>query len=444
MAQNEISVEERKDMLQKLDEMNQGRGSFFTGNTKSSSKKCTAASLLSTLLYMALMAFKVEDMKAMLKQIDFESYEQWDALLAVLHSPEFHVKERSLQNKRATRTFDRKNHYKTKAAALNDQLDKTSCKLDEVQRISNETNNEMSKTINVLQQEVSELNHKLHAAHAKIELERESVLSLKDKAKSKDLVIDGLNQQLDTANQDVHVLQQEVSEQNIKLQDAHEKVELERKAVQSLKDKVTSKDAAIDNLNKQLGTANDKIHDAAKELCESKSRVEYIESQFDSYKKEKETQVNELKQNLIKAESQNESLSGQLASLSDSLQSKVALLCKSISELLDESKKGSNAQMEDRSTLFGINTRSQEIHEVLLQVKEQEQVDVDEIQRTIKSTICDELKVLHRTLERQVMTRPSSDEANEDKRVHETNNEPEYSATAFVHNVLSEAVETTS
>ena len=79
MVQNEISVEERKDMLvlaqQKLDEMNQGRGSFFTGNTKSSSKKCAAASLLSTLLYMALMAFKVEDMKAMLKQIDFESYE---------------------------------------------------------------------------------------------------------------------------------------------------------------------------------------------------------------------------------------------------------------------------------------------------------------------------------------------------------------------------------
>lgn len=290
----------------------------------------------------------------------------------------------------------------------------------------------MSKTINALQQEVSELNNKLHAAHEKIELERETVQSLKDKATSKDIVIDGLNQQLDTANRDVHVLQQEVSEQDIKLQDAQEKVELERKAVQSLKDKLTSKDAAIDNLNKQLGAANAKIRDSATELCESKSRVENIESQFDSYKKEKEAQVNELQQNLIRAETQNESLSGQLASLSDNLKSKVHALSDRAKELLEESKKGSNAQIEDRNTLLGISSRSQEIHEVLLQVvKEQEKVDLDEIQRTIKSTICDELKVLHSTL----------DEVHENKGVEETN-EPEHSgATAlFVQNVLSEAV----
>ena len=246
----------------------------------------------------------------------------------MLHSPEFHVKERSLQNERVARTFERKNQYKTKASALNDQLATTSAKLDQVQRISNETCNEMSKTINALQQELSELNGKMHDAHAKNELEREAVQSLHDKVRSKDLVIGDLNQQLDNANES--------------------------------------------------------IHNAAKESCESKSRVETIESQFTSYKEEKETQVNKLQQDLVKAESENASLSEQLATLSDKLESKVALLCKSTAELLDESRKDSNAQIDARSTLLGISTRSQQTHEVLLQVKEQKQVDIDEILRTIR------------------------------------------------------------
>ncbi len=70
---------ERKDLLvlaqQKLDEMNRGN-SFVVGTKSPSSKKGTAtASLLSTLLYMALLSYKVEDMKAMLKHVDMESYE---------------------------------------------------------------------------------------------------------------------------------------------------------------------------------------------------------------------------------------------------------------------------------------------------------------------------------------------------------------------------------
>ena len=415
----------------------------------------------------------------------------------MLHSPEFHVKERSLQNERVARTFERKNQYKTKAAALNDQLATTSAKLDQVQRISNETCNEMSKTINTLQREVSEINGKLHDANAKNELEREAVQSLQDKVRSKDLVIGDLNKQLDTANKSAHALQQEVSELNEKLHDAqskieldreavqslqgkatekdlvvdklnqkldtanehahalqqdvsklntklhdfHEKNELEREAVQSLQDKLRSKDLVVDKLNQQLDNANESIHNAAKESCESKSRVETIESQFTSYKEEKETQVNKLQQDLVKEESQNASLSEQLATLSDKLESKVALLCKSTAELLDESRKDSNAQIEARSTLSGISNRSQEIHEVLLQVKEQKQVDVDEILRTIRSTMSEELQVLHATLEQKLMpTKPSSDR---DKEIDEKNDEPEHRATAFVQNVLSEAFETT-
>ena len=74
MTQYEISLEERKDLLvlaqQHLDE---NRGSF--PKSPSTKKSTVGSNLLSTLLYLAQMSYKVEDMKAMLKHIDFDSYE---------------------------------------------------------------------------------------------------------------------------------------------------------------------------------------------------------------------------------------------------------------------------------------------------------------------------------------------------------------------------------
>ena len=312
--------------------------------------------------------------------------------------------------------FERKNHYKTKASALNVELTASLCKLDELQKISNETNNEMSKTIHALQQEASELHSKLHDSQAKIELEREAIQTLKGEVARKDFVIDGLNQQLDNTSENAHAMQQELAELNDKLHHANAKIQLEREAVQSLKDKLTSKDLAIEGLKQQLDNSSDKLI----ELCESKSRVETIESRFDTYMKDKEAQVNKLQQDLIKAEFQNTSLSGQFASLSENLDSKMDLLCKSAAELLDVARKASNAQIEDRSSLKCINTRSQEMHNVLLKVIEQKQVDVDEILRTIQSSMC------------------GKEVPSQDKDIDETN-ESEHRATAFVQNVLSEA-----
>ena len=314
--------------------------------------------------------------------------QQWDALLAVLHSPEFHVKERLLQNERVARTFERKNQYKATNSALKEQLtaqkavwdrqlDTTSCKLEEVQQISNIS----LQTINSMQQEVSELNKKMHEAQAKIDLERKSV-------QCKDIAINDLNQQLVSANENA------------------------------------------------LGTST--------ELCESKARVESIESQLE----EKDIQINKMQQDLIKAEYSNASLSEQLASVSKikeekdiqinkmqqdlikaesklaSSKSTVALLCKSAEE------KESDAQRE--SALACISVRSQEIHEVLLQVKEQNQVDVDEILKTIRSE-------LRRALDSQII--PTKSSLTSDKETDESNNEPD--AEHFVQNVLSEAFATT-
>jgi len=319
------------------------------------------------------------------------------------------VKERLLQNERASRIFERKNQYKMKAEQLATSRTAIKCKFDEVQRISNETCNEMSKTINILQQEVSELNQKLHDAHAKIEMERKLVESLKEEAVSKDIAIGNLNQQLKSAKEDALEL-------NKKLHDAHAKIEMERKLVQSLKEEAVSKDIAIDNLNQQLKSANADALSAATELCESKSRVESIESQL----------------------SQIASLSEHLTSFSENLQS---FLRKSNVELLVEAKKESNAQMEDRVVLSGISLRSQEIHEVLLQVKSQSQVDIDEICESIRSTMFEVFQQLCHTLDNQnTHTKPRSSD-----KEYELNNDSEQNATdrnstdAFVQHVLSEA-----
>ena len=94
-------VELRSDMLilaqQKLDEINRGNLGLSSGGRPGSAssnnrrKSAIASHLLSTLLYVALMAHKLEDMKTMLEQEDGDMYDEWRCLLETLHSPEFHA-----------------------------------------------------------------------------------------------------------------------------------------------------------------------------------------------------------------------------------------------------------------------------------------------------------------------------------------------------------------
>ena len=49
--------------------------------------------------------------------------------------------------------FERKHQYKEDAARLQEEFWDTSDRLNDLQKLSNETNNQMSKTINVLQEE---------------------------------------------------------------------------------------------------------------------------------------------------------------------------------------------------------------------------------------------------------------------------------------------------
>lgn len=99
------------------------------------------------------MSYKIEDMKALLREEDHSTFVEWEILLNSLHSPEFHIKERSINNKRVKTAYERKRQYKEVSSGLQSELTETTNKLVELQRISNETSQQMSRAINVLQDE---------------------------------------------------------------------------------------------------------------------------------------------------------------------------------------------------------------------------------------------------------------------------------------------------
>ena len=159
---------QRKDMLlmaqQRLDEINRGNmglvggggGSRRPGSATSKQHKHQQQQhqqLLSTLLYVALLSYKLEDMKAMLEEEDPIAYLEWRSLLENLHSPEFHSHERILQNQRVSTVYERKRYYREKSTCLDAELIDTKQRLIELQRTMNETSYSTSKTINAMQEE---------------------------------------------------------------------------------------------------------------------------------------------------------------------------------------------------------------------------------------------------------------------------------------------------
>ena len=166
MTEDLASLAQRKDMLlmaqQRLDEINRGNmglvgggGSRRPGSATSKQHKHQQQhqQLLSTLLYVALMSYKLEDMKVMLEEEDPIAYLEWRSLLENLHSPEFHSHERILQNQRVSTVYERKRYYREKSTRLEAELIDTKQRLLELQRTMNETSYSTSKTINAMQEE---------------------------------------------------------------------------------------------------------------------------------------------------------------------------------------------------------------------------------------------------------------------------------------------------
>lgn len=280
---------------QKLDEINRVGGGR---------KSAVSSHLLSTLLYVALMAYKVEDMKAMLQEEDDFMYDEWKGLFDSLHSPEFHANERIIQNKRVKSSFERKRRYKEEASRLQKELTHASNKLEELQKLSNETCHQMSRTVNLLQDE-------------------RAALVAKDKERLC---------QIDELKEQIRGLQLEQNES-------------------------TTKDDMIEKLSKHLkeneldlAVANEKASSNEAALKEAKAALESNVTKQANYRLEKEASMSKLQQELVELESRitvvtaqlaltDESLDAAKQSLDDnkkSIETKVDSLCEAMKTVLDE------------------------------------------------------------------------------------------------------------
>lgn len=298
-------VAERKDMLilaqQKLDEINRGNLGLSSGPRPSSSsaasrrtrgrRSAVSCHLLSTLLYVALMAHKLEDMKAMLAEEDGDAYDEWHALLSTLHSPEFHVRERVAQNRRARRTFERKRRYKEEATRLRGELAEESERLRELQKLSNETNHQLSKTINVLQEERATL-------VAKDEERRDEMAELND-------TINELRREAEKNDIRIHSLECEVEKNDQSLED---------------KDQIISGfEEELSRYKQESAIANTTLNHARTTLEETNVKLEASERRHDEYRAEQEPVISQLQQGLTEAQISNATLSARLAAADESL-----------------------------------------------------------------------------------------------------------------------------
>lgn len=288
-------MEERKDMLilaqQKLDEIHRCNIGLCGGRPGSSSsrnrrKSAMSNHLLSSLLYVALMSYKIEDIKALLREEDTETFAEWEVLLNSLHSPEFHSKERAVQNKRVKTAYERKRQYKDVSTGLQEELTDTTNKLTELQRINNETNQHMSRAINVLQDERTSLASKIDKKQTEIDELKEELHDVKSwlekveaDEKRKDEAIERLNQQLESKESVIKDLKSQTS-----------------------------------LLQKEQSALNERVLDQGSTIKDLTSRLEQNESSFATYKSEKESLIDKLYQDLKETEARHTSAKAQLES----------------------------------------------------------------------------------------------------------------------------------
>ena len=297
--------EQRKDLLllaqQKLDDLNRPnnnnlmqrrRGSSSSSNLRGAKNNTSCTSLLSTLLYVALMTHKLEDMKVMLQTEDPNSYEEWRYLFDTLHSPEFHVQERILQNQRVKTAYTRKKEYKQQSMKLEQELSIASTQLKELQKLSNETNHQMSKSINTLQQERIALVTKDEERLCQIEELNIKINQLQGKVDVSDTKLQSLQTELDNKDKLLKVKTTHISD-------------LEQQVSQY------KQDAAIATTN---------ANHAQLALTECKSQLQHCESKYETYRVDTDASTSKLQQELVGVKSSNAILSTKLDAANKSLE----------------------------------------------------------------------------------------------------------------------------
>lgn len=287
MTVHASEMAERKDMLilaqQKLDEINRGNLGLSSGgrpgSASSNRRRSNAISshLLSTLLYVALLSHKIEDMKIMLEEEDGVAYDEWRCLLENIHSPEFHSRERIMQNGRVKKTFERKRRYKEEASRLRKELADTSNKLAELQKLTNETNHNMSSTI------------------ASFQAERAALVSKDEELREK---MSEVRRSADQTEMEIKSVQSTLAEKEKLLDERNARIEELEKELCQFK-----QDAAV---------ANTKLDRAETKLEETHSKLVVSEAKYADYQAKTEPIVSQLRQDLTEA-------NGKLAAANESL-----------------------------------------------------------------------------------------------------------------------------
>jgi chromosome segregation ATPase len=233
IVKDHFTTEDYETMLQlareKFDElrrMNRGRGNISsrysrprTSTMNQNQMKITR--LLSSLLYLSLMMNKVDDMKRALEHRDCALYREWEGLFTSLHSPLFHLKERSLQNERSKKIYNRKLRYKNLHNETKATLDKAS-----------ETSKEMSETILKLTESNSKLQSQLEThfdleksftcSEAKIESLKKSLDDKMDLLRASEAMKKTLQSTVSELQSDKSVLLKKTEEDSARIYDLSE------------------------------------------------------------------------------------------------------------------------------------------------------------------------------------------------------------------------------
>jgi len=324
--------EQRKELLllaqQKLDDLNRPnnnnnlmqrrRGSSSSSNLRGAKNNTSCTTLLSTLLYVALMTHKLEDMKVMLQTEDPSSYDEWRYLFDTLHSPEFHSQgkwmsmvcnssttitnllfssisqERILQNQRVKTAYARKKEYKQQSIRLEQELSIASTQLKELQKLSNETNHQMSKSINTLQQE------------------RASLVT-KDEERL---------HQIEELNIKINQLQSKVGVSDTKLQTLQTELDNKDKLLKDKATHISELEQQVSQYKQDAATATTNANHAQLVLSESKSQLQDCESKYETYRVDTDASISKLQQELVDVKSSNAILSTKLDAANKTLERK--------------------------------------------------------------------------------------------------------------------------
>lgn len=271
---------------QRLSGLSNGGGS--SRMSKPTKDQMKVRQLLSSLLYLALMMHKVDDMKKILEHSDSNLYNEWIALFGPLHSPIFHMRERRIQNERVKKLFNRKLKYKAQYEETKADLIKCQNTLQQVSQAVAKLTDE-NKSTHILLNQKQDIEKDL--AVSKNETEMYQQLILKHENTMKEMKVE--SSQLHTNNERI-ILENKEHLKNLNIYEAS--AEKATQEIFLLRDEIKVKDAKIkDYINK--------VVTLQKDLELSSMQLNQEQSIHKDTKKAQDDQVNEYKSKVCELQS---------------------------------------------------------------------------------------------------------------------------------------------